>query len=454
VSIERLLSRFGWLYCTKAPQVRYPPTLDWLCALRLISHHTGVFALTANILMPSLELEHWVPQTQMDKDAVMAQLEKLVSHPALKSSKRCPALLRYILEHQLQGKAAKLKERMIGIELFGRETDYDSNADPVVRTTANDLRKRIAQYYHERGHESEPRISLPPGSYLAEFHLPETGALEPIPTTLAAVSVTVLHREQPRANNNSSWLRYAISACLILTTIVAIAWRQSWQTPRSLGRFWGPLAQSSAVLVCVGTWNVSAVSSDAAWSINANTLGVLELLPMTDAVAFSRIAAFLGETRTPFRVESARNTTLADLTQAPVVVIGAVDNPWTLRITDPLRFHFIARNVLPKWAIADRKDNGREYVNSGTAGAGESKDYAIVGRIYSETSGQTSVIVAGLGAIGTTAGAEFVTDARYIEALSKRDSRALTAKNTEILLAVDAVDGKPGAPQIVAVEAW
>ena len=180
--------------------------------------------------MASLELDHWVPQSQTEKDVVLAQLEKLVSHSALKSSKRCPALLRYIIEHQLEGEGTKLKERMIGMELFGRESDYDSNADPVVRTTANDLRKRIAQYYHERGHESELRISLPPGSYLAEFHLAESSqAVVPAAATRPNQHVAAA---QPASRAAGAWRRYLVSACLILATTIAIVWRQSARTPR------------------------------------------------------------------------------------------------------------------------------------------------------------------------------------------------------------------------------
>jgi hypothetical protein len=49
--------------------------------------------------------------------------------------------------------------------------DYDTNQDPIVRASAAEIRKRIAQYYHEPGHETELRIELPLGSYVPVFHL-------------------------------------------------------------------------------------------------------------------------------------------------------------------------------------------------------------------------------------------------------------------------------------------
>src|SRR5271167_1548667 len=108
--------------------------------------------------MNQVSIITWLPESQVEKDSVAEQLQRILSHPSFKNSKRCPALLRYIVEHQLHGDTGNLKERTLGIEVFGRVPDYDTNSDPVVRTSASEVRKRIAQYYHEPGHEKEIRI--------------------------------------------------------------------------------------------------------------------------------------------------------------------------------------------------------------------------------------------------------------------------------------------------------
>ena len=59
--------------------------------------------------------------------------------------------------------AVLLKERTLGIEIFGRDADDHTASDPIVRVTATEIRKRIAQYYQEPGHETELRLSLPSG---------------------------------------------------------------------------------------------------------------------------------------------------------------------------------------------------------------------------------------------------------------------------------------------------
>ena len=82
-----------------------------------------------------------------------------------------------LVERSLHGHAEPLKERTLGVEVFGRAPDYDTNLDPVVRTTAVEIRKRIAQYYHEEGHQNEIRIDFPAGSYLPEFRMPPRRSL-------------------------------------------------------------------------------------------------------------------------------------------------------------------------------------------------------------------------------------------------------------------------------------
>src|SRR5438270_6770289 len=78
------------------------------------------------------------------REAVLEQLSRILSSPLFKHSKHYPAFLRFVVEQSLNGQEARLKERVIGIEVFGRGRDYDTNLDPVVRTSACEVRKRVA----------------------------------------------------------------------------------------------------------------------------------------------------------------------------------------------------------------------------------------------------------------------------------------------------------------------
>src|ERR1700735_3941642 len=133
----------------------------------------------------------WVPKTEEEKNQVRRQMERLLATAHFKNSRRYPALLRFIVEETLEGRGEFLKERLLGVRVFDRPADYDTAADPVVRVTIAEIRKRIAQYYHDEEHDSEIRIELQPGRYAPEFRTRQT----PVATGLPSAAETVeLHR--------------------------------------------------------------------------------------------------------------------------------------------------------------------------------------------------------------------------------------------------------------------
>src|SRR3984957_5921093 len=109
--------------------------------------------------------------SEISAEAVREQLQALIQDPAFRSSKRSVQFLRYVVERTLDGSADQIKERTIGIEVFGRDPSYDTNLDHVVRTAAIELRKRLAIYYGDEKHRFELRMSLVPGSYIPRFTL-------------------------------------------------------------------------------------------------------------------------------------------------------------------------------------------------------------------------------------------------------------------------------------------
>ena len=102
-------------------------------------------------------------------------LGRVLMGSCFRSSAQCQALLRYIVEHSLAHEDEMLRERVIGIEVFGRPPDYDSGNDPIVRARAAEIRKRLAQHYlGSEGASEEIRIEVPSGSYRAVFALPNS----------------------------------------------------------------------------------------------------------------------------------------------------------------------------------------------------------------------------------------------------------------------------------------
>ena len=104
---------------------------------------------------------------------IREQLELLLESHLFRNSKRYPNMLRHIVERTLAGHSEEIKERSLGVVVFGRPPAYDCSADPVVRMSAAEIRKRLGQYYSEPRHRDQLRIELPVGSYIPEFHWPE-----------------------------------------------------------------------------------------------------------------------------------------------------------------------------------------------------------------------------------------------------------------------------------------
>ena len=75
----------------------------------------------------------------------------------------------------MAGETDRLKESVLGVEVFERPPDYDPRADPIVRVEARRLRARLDEYYAGEGAAAPVRIEVPKGGYVPLF----TGAAVP-----------------------------------------------------------------------------------------------------------------------------------------------------------------------------------------------------------------------------------------------------------------------------------
>src|SRR5216683_421844 len=77
----------------------------------------------------------------ISEDSIREELHRVLSSHEFRSSKRSQDFLRYVIEHTLSGHADMLKERTIGIEVFGRSTSYEPSDDATVRVKAGGCSK-------------------------------------------------------------------------------------------------------------------------------------------------------------------------------------------------------------------------------------------------------------------------------------------------------------------------
>ena len=419
-------------------------------------------------MQPEQVTENWTPCSEVEKGAVQQQLELLLASPLFHSSKRYPSFLRFAVARVLAGQTDQLKERILGIEIFERPADYDTNTDPIVRVTAAEIRKRIEQYYQDAKHSHEIRLFLPAGSYAPQFYWP--GHPSGLPASplespndgsdaIKAQSASTLSiaPQTKRIFTAGRTLAFAL-AVLALAIASTTLWRAS--RPPVLRQFWEPFVNSpNPVLICVA--DQSQYSNirlrDAADPLHEITLpDSMVTLIIDDVSPLVNIAALLRTYGKTSRVLGESNTTLTDLRRGPSIFIGAFDNTWTLRLTSPLHFHFANDAAMKKLWIEDRSNPGKHnwMMDRSQQQTGTYSDYAIVARFTDPNIEQLVVVGAGIGRGGTVAAGEFLVDENRMEEMLKQVSGDWKRKNIEIVLETQIIGDRSGPPRISAVYIW
>ncbi len=398
--------------------------------------------------------------TEEQKRAIEAQLERLLANSHFSNSRRFPAFLRYIVGATVNGQADQLKERTLGIEIFGKDADYDTAVDPIVRVTAGEIRKRIAQYYQDFGHDEELRLSLPPGSYVPQFHFPQPAQAEAAGE--AAKPAPLQAAQTPSSARKARWHVWATAAVILIALPGSIGgflfWRQSQRS--AFAEFWDPILSSSQpVLFCVADQTqYTAISlRDAGDPERQVTLkDNLTAVVIDDLGTIIKIANVVETSGKPYSIRGENTTSLSDLRNGPSVIIGAFDNAWTLRMLRPLRYHFANNPDMTMFSIVDssQQDQARWVVDRRQQIATNNyRDFAIVARFTDDTTGEPTLVAAGIGRGGTIAAGEFLTDSDLLKAVRNERPSAKT-KNVEVVLSTQIIDGEPGTPKIEAVYFW
>ncbi len=100
---------------------------------------------------------------------IRAQLERIVASRGFAGSERLCRFIRWTVEQTLAGNSEPLKQYVIAREVFDRKADFDPRIDSIVRTEAQRLRRRLAEFYQTDGAEDPVVISFAPGSYVPAF---------------------------------------------------------------------------------------------------------------------------------------------------------------------------------------------------------------------------------------------------------------------------------------------
>jgi hypothetical protein len=404
-----------------------------------------------------------------DAESIRAQLNRLLVHPLFMNSKRYPVLLAYTVEQTLLGNAGELKERTIGVEAFGRDPEYDVNLDPVVRTSAAEVRRRLIQYYYDPAHAGEPIIELSAGSYVPVFREPEPAPAN-VPDAhseaktdgpqVIEISSSAAPPLLPRVRR---WLLPAIALLLAVAAGIGIGRYHPSRPPSNVERFWEPMISSqNPITYCVGEpveafgegkKHVTLDERKKRVTLDEANGQITEDMNESDVLTLARMIVPLVPRHGTFRLVSAPDATFAELREGPDVLIGAFDNGWTMRITQDLPLGFEKTDGVQK--IVDSKNPQRSWTLQWQVPyQSVATDYAIVARIHDNVTGQPVIIAAGIMGEGTEAASEVLYNPAYLNAMLDRSPKNWDQKNLEAVIKTQVIEGNPGPPEIVDVETW
>lgn len=361
------------------------------------------------------------------------------------------------MEHALDGGEPPLKERTIGVDVFGRDAAYDTGKDAIVRVSAASVRKRLLTYYANADLAREPgsvQICLPAGSYMLEFH-----ALPPDS-----------HLSLP-ASARPPWWRLPALAWAAIGALAAACGVLVWYNQQLVGRVppapgmellpWSQFGSQKVVRVGITDVNYTIYSNVVAkrvltldeflgeqWTGNfgAELASVSprsgnQYTSVVSAVAAARVSAMLETTGRTALLVPARKMQMEQFKgEQPVILIGsAVANPWVemfretltfaIEIEPATRVHMANHAPLPG-------EPARWQPSPITASPGIA--YAMLSLLPNLTGKGWVLLVAGTSAEGTSAASELLTDPARLrkELLARGINPAGRVQRFELLLRV------------------
>ena len=407
-------------------------------------------------------------------DEVRQQLRAILTSPAFLGSKRSQQFLEYVCEKSLSGQASTLKERTIAVEVFGRAPESDLGEDTIVRVSAREVRKRLAQYYVSTdGAAAELRIELQSGSYAPDFHYaaaPVVPAVEPEPAPPLPEAPAPIARSR-------RWVWVAAAVVIGAAAFAAAQLGGDSANGRAFQQFWSPVLEApDPLLVAVAHPIVYHASGRAlkmseealpppptpqqrAIQVPPEKLNGSDFVPVFnqyvgfgDMVVATEITSMLAGRSKGVRLRMANAVEFADLRKQPALLIGAVTNRWTMEMQQAWRFRFLY-SPGTKTVIADTVEERQWTIPSKDDGS-TIDDYLIVSRVHSAQTGGLILVAAGLKQFGTEAAGRVLADPDQLGPILRQLPTGWESRNVQLVLHARVIGNTPAQPEIVATHVW
>jgi hypothetical protein len=435
--------------------------------------------------------------TEKDLTALQSHLKEIIDGAAFKGSHRSGQFLKYIVEQAIAGHFEALRERAIGIELFGRSPTYDTGEDAIVRVTASEVRKRLLQHYGASGPGSEFRITLPSGSYIPEIvrnpqYVEKGGtSTEPLPLAPSVLPAPLVVPDPPlmpdfaaeaTGERRNRWVLFAVVCVVLNIALWAVFVMLSGHTGASSSHTipWAAFFHTEHPTVLVTSDpNIAEIQGLTRTTVSASDYANQRYLPPAGSVSpellhFCRdilrgdkaanvdtpIVASVAEigagTSSKISVRPARDLRLSDLdTESNFVFLGSPrSNHWTGLFSDQLDFRFSVDSGSRQEIIGNahpRPGESEKYVAT-AKGYETGESFATISFIGNPNHAGQLLLLGGVNAEGTKAAGELVTNPQALSAaLQQCGVRAsLPAQHFQLLLRVNVMAGSPRNFEVLA----
>jgi hypothetical protein len=416
-------------------------------------------------------------------EEIAEQLRAVLASPTFSGSKRCQQFLEYVCEKSLAGETGALKERSIALDVFGRHLDEEGHAeDTIVRVSAREVRKRLAQYYvTPEGSASAVLIELPSGSYAPKFHYakpPERKTAEVLVPPAIEVPVAIPAPEAPR---RTRLVVAVMSLAIVIAGSAAIVrWRTDDPRTAAFQNFWAPVFHASEpLLIGVGHPIVYQPSHRAAMlsaqrrepfspfpvqrpiDVPADELTGSDMIPVFnqfvgfgDMVAANEVSQMLALRSRTVRLMLASSIPFADLKQSQAYLIGSVSNRWTMELGQGWRYRFGWTSELQPEFYDSLPGQKREWRIPSQDDGSTPEDYSMICRIHNSPTGRLLIVSAGIKQFGTEAAGRILADPVALGTILNKLPPGWESKNLQVILHMRVIGNTPAQPELVASHVW
>jgi len=417
------------------------------------------------------------------------ELRRVLQSRQFAGSPKKTRFLEFVSELTFQGNAEKLNEYLIGVEVYGRGTEFDPQRDPIVRVQAHEIRRSLKKYYEEGGKQNALRIDLPPGHYVPVFNRTTIDAEEITPVPLASPPED---RSKSRSLLRNGLTVILAGACVVLAILFAVAVRQNGRKnppqapvsplPDNLAWFWRPfLPPASAPLIVIPNHPIlrAAHDGDSAQTIaHGHEIPKASLPEFRDTIHFRELKRFVfvpsltdftavgealgvvrlcemffksGET---CRVQPSRLVDFEQIKNGNAILLGG-SQAWSGRVfLDVQGFHMQSGVILNNQPLPNERAVYKPEFDPVTNQL--TRDYALILMLPNEKTENRVLLIYGIYTQGSQAAIEYLLDPNRMAELHKAllaispDHKAVPPY-FQALITTTVENSVPGNTSLVAV---